>query len=368
VNTALDRCTALAGNSQVRAFLRVIREGETNQTDDAYRMIYGGALIVGSDHPWYGRTTTDVGHSTAYGAYQFLGTSWKEASDALGLGNDTSPINQDLCAVWTMDAKRHALQAVIDGDLAKACAELRDEWISLPALFASGRAARVFHEYGGTSQDRAGTTISTPDVLLPSDRDKIAPRGVLERFPQSPENHMGAMFIPAILQLIPSLIGLFGGKGERAQQNAGAAQIVVDAFTKAVPGAVNVQQALEMAQANPAVAATAKAAVMSDPAVLGLVEVGGGVVAARTANLALVQSATHWWQLVLNPVFLVTMLTLPLVYLFVWKLIAFLDKVSSDVISQTMGTIIGLVLGSIMGFWMGQTWQQTNKRQGDPPA
>ena len=179
---------------------------------------------------------------------------------------------------------------------------------------------------------------------------------------------MGAMFIPAILQMIPGLIGLFGGKGERAQQNAGAAQIVVDAFVKSVPGAVNAQQALEMAQANPSVAATAKAAVMSDPAVLGLVEVGGGVVAARTANLALVQSATHWWQLVLNPVFLVTILTLPLVYLFVWKLIAFLGKVSSDVISQTMGTIIGLVLGSIMGFWMGQTWQQTNKRQGDPPA
>jgi len=239
------------------------------------------------------------------------------------------------------------------GDALASCATAGDAGACVSRLYerpadregeAAKRAAlaeKIFAEYKGVSE--------------PASR------------PQ-PENSMGAMFIPAILQLIPSLIGLFGGKGERAQQNAGAAQIVVDAFTKAVPGAVNVQQALEMAQANPAVAATAKAAVMSDPAVLGLVEVGGGVVAARTANLALVQSATHWWQLVLNPVFLVTMLTLPLVYLFVWKLIAFLDKVSSDVISQTMGTIIGLVLGSIMGFWMGQTWQQTNKRQGDPPA
>ena len=367
MNTALDRCTALAGNSQVRAFLRVIREGETNQTDDAYRMIYGGALIVGSGHPWYGRTTTDVGHSTAYGAYQFLGTSWKEASDALGLGNDTSPINQDLCAVWTMDTKRHALQAVIDGDLVLACSKLRDEWVSLPGLGLE-RVQRVFHEYGGAAQDHAGEAIPVPGTPTYPDAAPNAPAPRFDRPPQQPESSMGAMFIPAILQMIPGLIGLFGGKGERAQQNAGAAQIVVDAFTKAVPGAVNVQQALEMAQANPAVAATAKAAVMSDPAVLGLVEVGGGVVAARTANLALVQSATHWWQLVLNPVFLVTILTLPLVYLFVWKLIAFLDKVSSDVISQTMGTIIGLVLGSIMGFWMGQTWQQTNKRQGDPPA
>ena len=108
MSAALDRCSALLGGANMRAFLRVIREGETNQTDDAYRMVYGGALVDGPEHPWYGRTTTAVGHSTAYGAYQFLGTSYKEASDALGLGNDTSPVNQDLCAVWTIDVKRHA--------------------------------------------------------------------------------------------------------------------------------------------------------------------------------------------------------------------------------------------------------------------
>ena len=142
----------------------------------------------------------------------------------------------------------------------------------------------------------------------------------------------------------------------------------MDAFKAAVPGAVNTEDALAKVAADPSLKAQVKAAVMADSNVLGLVEVGGGVTAARTANLALVQGATHWWQLVLNPVFLVTLLTLPLVYMFAWGLMPFLSKVSSDVISQTMGTIIGLVLGSVMGFWMGQTYQANNRRSNDAPS
>jgi len=361
MSSALDRCTALLGGANMGAFLRVIREGETNQTDDAYRMAYGGALIDGPEHPWYGRTTTEVGHSTAYGAYQFLGTSWKEASDALGLGNDTSPINQSLCAVWTIDVKRHATAAIQDGNLALACSLLKDEWVSLPNL-GPRRIHQVFTDYGGTVG--ADTTALGRDSL-PSPTPRSPD---LAATPQQPEKSMAPLlFLPAILEMIPSLVGIFG-KGERGQQNAQAAQIVVDAFKAAVPGAINEQDAVQKVQADPALKAQVKAAVMADPNVLGLVEVGGGVGAARTANLALVTGAQKWWQLVFNPVFLVTLLTLPLVYMFTWGLMPFLSKVSSDVISQTMGTIIGLVLGSVMGFWMGQTYQANNRRGSDTPA
>lgn len=184
--------------------------------------------------------------------------------------------------------------------------------------------------------------------------------------PQQPEKQMAPLlFLPAILEIVPSLMAIFG-KGEKGAQNAQAAQIVVNAFKAAVPGALNEQDAVQKVQADPALKAQVKAAVMADPAVLGLVEVGGGVVAARTANLALVTNAQKWWQLVLNPVLLVTLLTLPLVYMFAWGLMPFLSKVSSDVISQTMGTIIGLVLGSIMGFWMGQTYTANSRRSSDP--
>ena len=185
--------------------------------------------------------------------------------------------------------------------------------------------------------------------------------------PQPEQPMAPLLFIPSILEIIPSLISLFG-KGERGQQNAQAAQIVVDAFKAAVPGAINTEDALAKVAASPELKAQVKATVMADPNVLGLVEVGGGVAAARTANLAFVQGATKWWQLVLNPVFLVTLLTLPLVYMFVWKLTGFLEKVSSDVISQTMGTVIGLVLGSVMGYFFGQTYQAGNKRSTDTPT
>ena len=344
-NAALDRCTALLGGANMRAWLRVIREGETNQTEDAYRMIYGGGLMDGPNHPWYGRTTTEVGHSTAFGAYQFLGTSYEEATTALGLGDDTSPVNQDLCAVWTIDVKRHATAAVQDGNLSLAIDKLKTEWVSLPTL-GLRRVQQVFTDYGGTSSEQPAAEVPV----------------------QQPEKPMAPLlFLPAILEMIPSLMGIFG-KGERAQQNAQAAQIVVDAFKAAVPGAINEQDAIQKVQADPALKAQVKAAVMADPNVLGLVEVGGGIVAARTANLALVTGAQKWWQLVLNPVFLVTMLTLPLVYMFAWGLMPFLSKVSSDVISQTMGTIIGLVLGSVMGFWMGQTYTNNQRRSSDPPA
>ncbi len=89
MSLSLERATAFLADPQVRAFLRVIREGESSQEDSAFRMLYGGALvsIPPWKHPFYGRTTTEVGHSTAFGAYQFLGTSAKEALDAIGLDN-----------------------------------------------------------------------------------------------------------------------------------------------------------------------------------------------------------------------------------------------------------------------------------------
>jgi muramidase (phage lysozyme) len=351
---ALDRCTAALGNANVKAFLRVIREGESGQDDSAYTIINGGGHFTAPPwrHPYHGIPTTQGGK--AAGAPQFLGTTWARVDEALGFGGDFSPINQDLGAVYLIEG-RGALPAVMEGDLVFACSKLAQEWVSLPELGLE-RVQRVFMQYGGklTAQNGAGAPIS--------------PSGIPTHTPPQPERAMAPLlFLPSILEMIPSLIGIFG-KGERAQQNAQAAQIVVDAFRAAVPGAINEQDAVQRVQADPALKAQVKAAVMADPNVLGLVEVGGGIIAARTANLAMVQGATHWWQLVLNPVLLVTLLTLPLVYMFTWGLIPFLSKVSSDVISQTMGTVIGLVLGSIMGFWMGQTYTANNKRSSDPQA
>ena len=59
-----------------------------------------------------------------------------------------------------------------------------------------------------------------------------------------------AALLPAILELVPQLIGIFG-KGERGKTNAAAAQAVTDALTKAT-GAPNLQGAIEAMQADSA--------------------------------------------------------------------------------------------------------------------
>ena len=215
MSAVLDRCTALLGEPNIRAFLHVIREGETNQTDDAYRMIYGGGLIDGPEHPWYGRTTTEVGHSTAYGAFQFLGTSFEEAATALGLRNDTSPVNQDLCAVWTIDVKRRATAAILDGDLTLACSKLATEWVSLPGL-GLRRVQQVFTEYGGKApaQDHAGELFPGSGIPTPPEAPKPPQTPDLPPY-RPPESPMLPAFL---LQLLPMITGAFTQGGQAQLQ------------------------------------------------------------------------------------------------------------------------------------------------------
>src|SRR5512139_1244538 len=106
-----EQCGEYLQNAQVRAFLRCIREGESSQGDDAYRIINGGAHFDAPPwaHPWPDGTPTTQGGRAA-GAFQFLPSTWKRVADALGLP-DFSPPNQDAGAVYLIDG-RGALPAV----------------------------------------------------------------------------------------------------------------------------------------------------------------------------------------------------------------------------------------------------------------
>lgn len=175
--------------------------------------------------------------------------------------------------------------------------------------------------------------------------------------------------IPEIVKMIPQLVGVFGGNGEKAAQKLAAAETVIQAFTGAVPGAVNVQDAVERAQSDATVRAAAKAAVEASPAVMGLIEVGGGVTGARKANADYLAGLEddEWWRMLLklvcNPTLLISAAGFYLVWMFVDRLVQFLDKVSPDVISGTMQSVISLILGAVMGFWLGQTYQQQKRSE-----
>ena len=143
------------GQPNVAAFLRVIREGESSQTDDAYRMMFGGGLFSVSDgwqHPR--RAVTAGGYtSTAAGAYQFLARTWDGLCQQYPFP-DFAPKCQDMGAV-ALIAGRGALQDVIDGRLDAAIAKCGREWASLPGspygqpVLSMARCRAVYEQWGG---------------------------------------------------------------------------------------------------------------------------------------------------------------------------------------------------------------------------
>lgn len=346
----LEACRIALENSNLRAFLHVIREGETNQTDDAYRLAYGGVLYPPNVHPWLGRTTTEVGHSTAFGAYQYLGTSAKEALDNLGLGEDFSPASQDLCAAWTIMFKRKALDAIKAGDLVKACSLLADEWVSLPHLGLQ-RVQRVFLQYGGTyAASEALQAEPTPQPTLPPVDAPVEP---------VKESRM-PIFLSALLQLIPGLITVFGKDSERAKENAATFNVVAEQVVKAVPGATDLPTAISAMVADPAVKAKAEAEVMSAPSILALIEVGGGIVEARKRDDAAI-NAPNWYRPLLTPAFVISILMLGFVGVVLFNVVTDAGNLwRPEDRSQVLMLAVAIV-SAVLGYYLGSSLGSAKK-------
>lgn len=180
----------------VRAMQRVIREGETDQTDGAYYRVNGRPSLTSLDrHPYHGIPTTRG--ARASGAYQHLGTTWARIAERYPVDCATfEPPAQDFASVVGME-DRGALADVIAGRLEQAIAKLRPEWTSLPgaaensARYTMDRAREVFRRYGGVLASESDTQPPAP----------IEERGV----PYQPEE--ADMPMPLIA---PLLIGLAG--------------------------------------------------------------------------------------------------------------------------------------------------------------
>ncbi len=122
--------------ANLSAFLAVIRAGESG--GDYRALVGGGQFSDYSHHPgwtdasmtrksaWAGRWNS---HSA--GAYQFQPGTFKEVSDALGLGGAFDPVSQDSAAVYNLKRKG-AFDLVVAGDIYGAFQRLTREWIALP--------------------------------------------------------------------------------------------------------------------------------------------------------------------------------------------------------------------------------------------
>jgi len=148
---AIDNTTAAEPN--VRAFLALIRYGESSNTDRAYTTLYGGGQFADlSDHPKQFFTVADGRRTSAAGAYQITWTTWKWLQATYGIP-DFSPASQDFAAVCLIK-RRGALADVIAGNFDRAIRKCQNEWTSLPGAMESryslARARQIIIANGGT--------------------------------------------------------------------------------------------------------------------------------------------------------------------------------------------------------------------------
>lgn len=194
-----EELRSLLQNKNVAAFLRVIREGESTQAEDAYTLLNGGAHFGSfADHPYAGQRAPP---GLAAGAYQYIPSTWQRVAQQIG-APDFSPPWQDVGAV-ALIAGRGALEAVLAGNLGAAMAALRDEWVSLPALGLT-RATRVFERFGGTLGAAVPTQPAAPIEERPTEGGEVT---------------MGVA-IPLLLQLVPQVLQLFSGRAQTQIQKA----------------------------------------------------------------------------------------------------------------------------------------------------
>ncbi len=280
---------AILASDNVRAFLRVIREGETSQDDDlAYRTIVGGGRFDSfADHPrvrvWIARLNV---HSTAAGAYQFLERTWDDVAKRYGL-DSFSPYNQD-CGAVALIHDRGAIDDVIDGRLEVAIARCAPIWASLPGdVYGQGgitmqRARAVYRAYGGAEAEGepvvlpmpAAEPASGPSDAVTEEKPTMAPALIMGLI-----SSLAEIFSPLVRakltkaldkttgdptisgQIADRVIGL--AQQAAAQVIPGAAPPPTVSGAPASPAAVDPVVAVGTVKSNPALAAQVEAQVAS---------------------------------------------------------------------------------------------------------
>ena len=323
----MDLQAALQSNN-VQGFLRVIRQGESNQDDSAYTILFGGEHFDSfADHPRRPITRGSL-TSTAAGAYQILAKTWDGLVRQYGF-SDFSPASQDAAAV-ALIAGRGALQLVLDGRCREAIARCAKEWASLPGspygqpTLTLEEAIQVYKAYGGTETPQAPQS------------EEVTPMPAIL-----------AALLPTILQSLPQLISVFGSPNdsEVAKRNQAAGVLVADTLVKATQ-AVNLQDAVEKLQ-DPTSLAAAHDAINN--LIPSLVETGdGGIGAARKASADPAQ--LPFWK---QPSFFFLVVSVPLVYMLAVSVLFGLGGTSwSDDAKMMVATgILAVLAGGSAYFW-----------------
>lgn len=332
----------------VQALLRVIRAGESSQEAQAYRWLYGSTrkrpLLFESfaDHPRQA-FKSPWGWTSAAGAYQAMCAvpgrvktdTWGDFQRAVG-PLDFSPASQDLFAAWCI-RRRGALADAKEGRFHEAVRKCAKEWASLPGspygqpTKTWAQAEALYLEHGG---QLAAAKPTQPKEEVKSMSPIILP------------------LIQAAASLIPQLGQLFGSGSEVANRNVAAATIVADQLVKATE-AVNLQEAVEKIQTDPAALQAATHAIADVwPSIVE--SGGGGIKAARDAATA---PEGNWRKAFLNPAFVIGMVLLGLVCFVVVVIVMGLgaQNWSDEIKAMVVTAVVSGALASVTGFFLGSS-------------
>lgn len=157
---------ALLENPNVQRGLATIKATE-GTTKNGYATAFGGGKLLSLDaHPGktYGfkETTGKKNKTTAAGAYQFLGRTWKSMASKLGL-KDFGPLSQDIAALGLID-QAGGLKALVEGDIKGFVSKVNGVWASLPgAPYAQPTKSWSFVDKAwNNALNPATTAVSTP--------------------------------------------------------------------------------------------------------------------------------------------------------------------------------------------------------------
>ena len=157
-------------------------------------------------------------------------------------------------------------------------------------------------------------------------------------------------FGPALANLIPQIAKMMKPDSISSAKDAANVSQIIDVITKAA-GAPNLQAAVEQMQASPDLVKTVTTAVVNDPQIIQILEVGqGGIAGAAERGLAMQNSERPFWY---NPVFWISMIMLSMPMMLLVDCL-FIHPYTYDAATKTQIVTATLVIISLIGaFWMG---------------
>lgn len=157
--------------------------------------------------------------------------------------------------------------------------------------------------------------------------------------------------VPELIKMIPVIGSFFGTGTEVSNRNIAVAQTVADTITKVVPNAVNVVDAVQKMQADDTVRKEATAAFLSAPPIVQLMEVGGGIDAARKANAAMQGDRPAWH----NPAVWMTGLFMTLPAMLMVDVFYVHPPLYSGELRTQIVTAVLTVVSIVGAYWFGTT-------------